>query len=572
MLRDQSMNNSADRGRTLSIQWKLILPITIIIVISIFGCVIVIVSWQTRNSEDAYRRELTTLSNASVMMLHSEAEEYAKSRGMEFYRGIEGSLSSNDTIRQIESDALNCFKKDTACPVYCAIENRDNERIMYTFSPAIIRDECITCHNAYGMDVFGEKKDGDLVGTFGIAASLAPIDASTSEIRWIISLAGFGMTGIILTIVQLVVRRAVVKPITSMVGITKAVSGGDFTKHVEARSSDEIGNLGTMFNCMIQDLRDTLMQVTDATNAVTSVTAEISSSTERMATGAQEQSTQTGEVASAMEEMNKTILETTKNTTETAAVAKRVIQTIQECRQVVGETVDEMKRIADVTTEGAATVKKLSHSSEEIGKIIGVIDDIADQTNLLALNAAIEAARAGDQGRGFAVVADEVRKLAERTTKATKEIAGMIKQIQSDTASVLITMDQESVQVNQGVILEERTSTALASIFDMIQTLTDRVNQIAVASEEQSATSEEISKNIEGINSVMNESATGVQQIARAAENMNRLTENLARHIVRFRLKDSGEVKKENTSQPQPSDWIVGKNGSLIKKELKYSA
>jgi methyl-accepting chemotaxis protein len=181
-----------------------------------------------------------------------------------------------------------------------------------------------------------------------------------------------------------------------------------------------------------------------------------------------------------------------------------------------------------------------------------VIDDIADQTNLLALNAAIEAARAGEQGRGFAVVADEVRKLAERTTKATKEIATMIKQIQKDTYDAVDSMNEGTKQVEKGKLLAERAGSSLKEIIVGAELVVDIVTQVAAASEEQSSASEQISKNIEGISSVTQESASGIQQIAHASEDLNRLTLNLQELVAQFKVDENG------------SKFAVRQNGKLI--------
>ena len=199
-----------------------------------------------------------------------------------------------------------------------------------------------------------------------------------------------------------------------------------------------------------------------------------------------------------------------------------------------------MKRIADVVNQGAATVRELGRSSDQIGEIIGVIDEIADQTNLLALNAAIEAARAGDQGRGFAVVADEVRKLAERTTRATKEIAGMIKKIQSDTVGAVGSMERGTNEVERGIRLADKAGTSLQEIVQVIQQVTDMVAQIASQSGAQSNSSEEISRNVDAISKVTAETSQGTQQIAQASEDLNRLMENLRGLIGRFTVGSNG--------------------------------
>lgn len=154
------------------------------------------------------------------------------------------------------------------------------------------------------------------------------------------------------------------------------------------------------------------------------------------------------------------------------------------------------------------------------------------------MNAAIEAARAGEQGRGFAVVADEVRKLAERTTKATKEIATMIRTIQLDTEEAVVSMNEGTKEVEIGKNLAEQSGKSLGDIVKAANSVVDVVTQVAAASEEQSSAAEQITKNIESISTVTHESAAGTQQIARAAEDLNRLTENLQRLIAQFKIDD----------------------------------
>jgi len=228
----------------------------------------------------------------------------------------------------------------------------------------------------------------------------------------------------------------------------------------------------------------------------------------------------------------------------------------------VEETVAGMRKIAVVVGKSAETVKELGKSSDQIGEIVTVIDDIADQTNLLALNAAIEAARAGEQGRGFAVVADEVRKLAERTTKATKEIAGMIKKIQADTAGAVSSMQEGTRQVDQGIAMADKAGNSLKEIVQVSQKVTDMVMQIAAASEQQSSASEQISQNVEAISTVTGQTASSTQQIARAAEDLNSLTDNLQQLVGHFRLSAAGQGV---AAKEEKSTVAVRANGKLVR-------
>lgn len=324
-----------------------------------------------------------------------------------------------------------------------------------------------------------------------------------------------------------------------LLGKMKEFSSGNLTVSLPVDKDDEIGKLFEGFNQAVSNIRNLITQVNEAVQATASASTQISSSTEELAAGAQEQSAQTTEVASAIEEMTRTIIETTSSVTRASDIAKNSGNIARQGGEVVGDTISEMNKIAEVVTHAAEIVKELGSSSDKIGEIVQVIDDIADQTNLLALNAAIEAARAGEQGRGFAVVADEVRKLAERTTKATKEIASMIKQIQKDTGNAVQSMEKGTEEVNSGKQLTQKAEVALNQIISTSEEVVDNISQVAVASEQQASVAEQISKNIESISAGTHESASGTQQIARAAEDLNRLTENLRNLISTFNIDDS---------------------------------
>lgn len=350
-----------------------------------------------------------------------------------------------------------------------------------------------------------------------------------------------------------------------MLNVMNQFAQGDLTVELVVEKDDQVGKLFAGFNKAVSNVGNLLSQVNGAVQATASAANEISSSSEEMAAGAQEQSSQTTEVAGAVEQMTKTIMETTKNSSKAADAAKNSGTVAIEGGRVVVETIAGMNRVAEVVEKSAKTVEALGKNSDQIGEIVQVIDDIADQTNLLALNAAIEAARAGEQGRGFAVVADEVRKLAERTTKATKEIATMIKQIQKDTEGAVISMKEGTAEVEKGKELAKRAGESLKVIITGAEEVVDMVTQVAAASEEQSSAAEQISKNIEGISNVTQESAAGVQQIARASEDLSRLTVDLQDLISRFKI-DEGSSDHGNISQNKKtiSHLSVRSNGVLV--------
>ncbi len=348
-------------------------------------------------------------------------------------------------------------------------------------------------------------------------------------------------TAIILSVVLSVILgvliiRSVSSAAAALMNASSAMAQGDLSQRVRLTTRDELGVIGRSFDAMADSFAEAIRKVGDSSTQVATAASQVHSTAERIATGAEEVVAQSTTVATAGEEMAATSGDIAQNCQMAVEGVGMAAQAAENGARVVEQTIMVMTQIAERVQASAKTVETLGTRSDQIGEIIGTIEDIADQTNLLALNAAIEAARAGEQGRGFAVVADEVRALAERTTKATREIGEMIKAIQTETKSAVIAMEQGVHQVETGTEEASRSGQALREILEQVNAVAMQVNQIATAAEEQTATTSEISNNMQQITEVVQETASGAHQAAQAATQLNANAEELQRLVRQFRI------------------------------------
>ncbi len=341
--------------------------------------------------------------------------------------------------------------------------------------------------------------------------------------------------------IAFVITRGLTKPINNIVDRIKDIAQGegDLTQRVDASSRDEIGELGRWFNTFVQKVHDIIAEVAGSAGDVASAATEIAASSEEMAQGMRQQTEQATQVSAAVEQMSATVVEVARKSADAADTSNRAGQQATEGGQVVQETVDAINTISGVVNESADAIGELGKLGEQIGQVVGVINDIADQTNLLALNAAIEAARAGEHGRGFAVVADEVRKLAERTTTATEEVAESIRAIQDGTSGAVQRMQTGTERVSQGVELAQKAGNSLQEIVGGSRSVAEMIQSIAAAAEQQSASAEQISRNVENITAVTKQSTEGAEQAAAAAAQLSAKSEQLQRLVGQFKLADN---------------------------------
>jgi methyl-accepting chemotaxis protein len=344
------------------------------------------------------------------------------------------------------------------------------------------------------------------------------------------------MAAAFMALIGMLIANSISRPLKMVFDTLAQVAAGDLTARSGIRTRDEMGMLAGEVNEMAEKLNETMNQVAQNSLQVASAADQLQATSEQIATGAEAVAAQTVTVATASEEMAATSADIAQSCHMAAEGSKQATDRAMAGTAVVEQTVEVMGRIATQVRSSAATVAGLGERSDQIGEIIGTIEDIADQTNLLALNAAIEAARAGEQGRGFAVVADEVRALAERTTRATREIGEMIKSIQSETRGAVGSMEDGVKEVENGTREAAKSGESLREILNQISDVTMQVNQIATVAEEQTATTGEITNNIHQITEVVQSTSGGAHASSKAASHLSDLAKDLQRLVGQFRL------------------------------------
>jgi methyl-accepting chemotaxis protein len=334
------------------------------------------------------------------------------------------------------------------------------------------------------------------------------------------------------------IYRSIAGPLGKILRTMSRVAEGDLTARSEINSGDEMGQLAREVNAMADKVHDMTTDVAMSSIKVSIAANHLHAMSDMLLKGFENLVGQSTTIATAGEEVAATSSDIALNCNDAARNGALANDAALSGGSVVDNTVAGMNRIAERVKHSARSVDDLGRRSDQIGEIIGTIEDIADQTNLLALNAAIEAARAGEQGRGFAVVADEVRALAERTTKATKEIGAMIKAIQTETKQAVTSMEEGVSEVTRESAGAAQSGVALQLILGQVDAVTQQVNQIATATEQQTATTSEISRNISQITDIAQQSSQESRKITAEVNQLMTLSAELTNIIGRFQINE----------------------------------
>lgn len=365
--------------------------------------------------------------------------------------------------------------------------------------------------------------------------------------------------------------RKISRPVIALTEVAGYIAEGDLTREVpDVKTGDEVETLSKAFKTMVSNLRDVLTRVNDSSQLVASTSEQLSANANQASMATQQVAAAVGEVAKgnneqttnvnqtveitsqlilAIEQIAKGAQDQSHNVLQTADIVNQMANAIQDVAansqavstasvqtadvaekggDAVKKTVEGMERIKQSVFDTAGKIKELGEHSQQIGEIIQVIDEIAEQTNLLALNAAIEAARAGEHGKGFAVVADEVRKLAERSGKATKEIADLITNIQRGTDNAVKAMEVGTGEVETGAQLAHAAGLALEEIVQQVKQSVEQIESISAASEEMAASSNEVSRAIDNVSAITEENTAATEQMTASSNQVMNAMQSIA--------------------------------------------
>jgi twitching motility protein PilJ len=314
-----------------------------------------------------------------------------------------------------------------------------------------------------------------------------------------------------------------------------SLADGDLT--VQATVTEDItGAIADSVNYTIEELRVLVGRINSAAAQVTVATESAQATSVRLLQAAERQSREIQEAGASVLKMARAINEVSANASKSVSVARQSLSAAQKGQEAVQNSISGMNEIREQIQETAKRIKRLGESSQEIGEIVELISDITEQTNVLALNAAIQAASAGEAGRGFTVVAEEVQRLAERSGEATKQIAAIVKTIQTDTQDAVAAMEKSTVGVVEGAKLSDAAGQALSEIGEVSRRLAQLIEEISVTSQAQAQAAGQVATTMQDILSVTKQTTEGTKQTAVSVGQIAKLAQELKGSVANFKI------------------------------------
>ncbi|MCY1393616.1 Methyl-accepting chemotaxis protein McpH [compost metagenome] len=377
----------------------------------------------------------------------------------------------------------------------------------------------------------------DLNWTLVAEVPQAQIYGQARQALWMTSLIG-GAVALVCLLLVILLARGLVRPIRQVTAALVAIGsgGGDLSQRLDDSRADELGDLARGFNSFVQSQRDLIGEVLTTSERLRTAVGQVAQVVDNTADRAGRQQEMTDMVATAVHEMGLTVQDIAQNAGNAALASQTARDEALQAREVVQRSIVHIEGMSSEIGVAAGAVGELANEVASIDQVLAVIRSISEQTNLLALNAAIEAARAGEMGRGFAVVADEVRTLARRTQVSTDEIQQMIQRLKHGAENAVQSMQAGQAATGTGVESSQRTGVSLTAITGQVEHISDMNHQVATATEEQSAVTEEINRNVQGISDLARATAGEVLSCRDDCRTLRGLADDLARQMGGFKL------------------------------------
>ena len=342
---------------------------------------------------------------------------------------------------------------------------------------------------------------------------------------------------IVMAVFSFTLIRGIRRSLAAMQTAVEQIEGNlDFTVQAKILGKDEVAEVSTSLNRLIQTMRGNLKTIADGAKSVASSASQMTTTSTQVSTAAQQQSESASDMAATVEELTVSINHVGERAQEANRISRESGDMAITGEAVITRTVNDIQEVASTVNEAAERIHGLEKHSQEISNVVAVIKEVADQTNLLALNAAIEAARAGEQGRGFAVVADEVRKLAERTAISTTEISKTITTMRASAGEAVACMEGVVGKVSKGVESAQQANDAIRSIEEGSRVAVGMVEEIATAIREQATAMNNIAEQVEHIAQMSEESSAAAGHSADTAQNLDQVANNLQQIVNTYRL------------------------------------